>query len=141
MPVGQDRNYSPISVSLCLTGSSGMPQAQLALEQLAARVAREGVGEDHLRRALEVREALAGEGDQLVLGDRGTGPAHHEGDGNLTPLVVWDAHDGELVHVGVAGEHVLHLGRIDVLAAGDDHVLDAVVNVEIAVLVLLNRIE
>jgi hypothetical protein len=36
---------------------------------------------------------------------------------------------------GAAQDRVLHLGRIDVLAAGDDHVLHPVVDEEVAVLV------
>jgi hypothetical protein len=37
--------------------------------------------------------------------------------------------------IGVIADRALELGRIDVLAAGDDHVLDAVVHIEVAVLV------
>jgi hypothetical protein len=35
----------------------------------------------------------------------------------------------------MAGEHVLDLERMDVLAAGDDHVVDATLDPEVAVLV------
>ena len=43
------------------------------------------------------------------------------------------AHHRHLAHPGVAREHVLDLERMDVLAAGDDHVVDPPVDPEVAV--------
>src|SRR4029450_12815365 len=40
-----------------------------------------------------------------------------------------------LGHVGMAVDHVLHLGRVDVLAAGDDHVLHPVHDRDVTVVV------
>ena len=50
-------------------------------------------------------------------------------------VVVRDADDGDVADVLVGHQHVLDLGRVDVLAAGDDHVLHAVVQVDVAVVV------
>ncbi len=61
--------------------------------------------------------------------------SNDHGKGSLTPPIGVNADYRDLADAGVPGENTLHLGRIDVLTAGDDHVLEAVVEVEIAVLV------
>src|SRR5690606_124165 len=57
------------------------------------------------------------------------------GASHLAPGVVRDADDRALQHAGMGEDRVLHLGGVDVLAAGDDHVLGAVDDVGVAVLV------
>ena len=52
----------------------------------------------------------------------------------LAPAVVGHADDGGIGHRRVGEQGVLHLGRVDVLAAGHDHVLDPVVQEQVAVL-------
>src|SRR5688572_25450564 len=54
------------------------------------------------------------------------------GDG-LTPERVGQGEDASLADGGVGAEHALDLCGIDVLAAGDDHVVTAVEDVEVAV--------
>src|SRR5947209_12145923 len=44
----------------------------------------------------------------------------------LAPLIVWDGDDGGLHHGRMLDDDLLDLDRRDVLAAGDDHVLAAV---------------
>jgi hypothetical protein len=46
----------------------------------------------------------------------------NEGGDCLAPFVVGNPDDDDLAHVRVRREHVLDLARIDVVAAGDDHV-------------------
>src|SRR5690606_31752361 len=57
------------------------------------------------------------------------------GQHGLAPLLVGYADDGAFAHCRVRVHGVLHLARVDVLAAADDHVLDAVDDVDEAVLV------
>src|SRR5437660_566882 len=56
-------------------------------------------------------------------------------DGDLAPTLVGPTDDGHLEHGVVLVEHPFDLGAGDVLAAGDDHVLQAVDNEQVAVLV------
>ena len=56
---------------------------------------------------------------------------HH----GLAPFGMRAADDGHVLHIGVGREHVFHFLGVDVLAACDDHVLESVHDVEIAVLV------
>ena len=50
------------------------------------------------------------------------------------------ADDCDFEHAGMSCEHVLDLERMDVLAARDDHVVDAAVDPEIALLVEMARV-
>ena len=59
-----------------------------------------------------------------------------EGDRHLAPPLVGAPDDGGLDHRLVLVEHPLDLGAGDVLAAGHDHVLEPVDDVEVAVVVL-----
>ena len=58
-----------------------------------------------------------------------------EGGDRLAPDVVGNPTTATWAHARVRGEHVLDLARIDVVAAGDDHVGGAVDQSEIALLV------
>ena len=60
---------------------------------------------------------------------------HDDGVHRLAPDVAGDADHGDLRHRRVRRDRVLDLDRVDVLAAGHDHVLDPIDQVEIAVLV------
>ena len=70
-----------------------------------------------------------------VLARRRPRPEHDDGLERLAPGRVGDAEDGALEHGRVAVEARLDLGRVDVLAAADHHVLGAVDDVDEAVLV------
>ena len=54
---------------------------------------------------------------------------------HLAPSIVRTAHDGSLEHRLVLVEHALDLRAGDVLAAGDDHVLEPIDDVQVAVVV------
>jgi hypothetical protein len=58
----------------------------------------------------------------------------------LAPLVIFGPDDRHLVDAFVFVEDILHLGRVDVLAAGDDHIVDPVDEKQVAVLVEVARI-
>src|SRR5690348_4946304 len=70
--------------------------------------------------------------DQLALGRAHAGLQHDLGVDGLAPLWVRHAEHRQLQHCRVAGERILDLGRVDVLAAGHDHVLGAVDNEHVA---------
>ena len=65
-------------------------------------------------------------GDQLARRHLGAAPGHDHGVHLFAPALARDADDRALGDGRMLGEGVLDLGRIDVLAAGDDHVLDPV---------------
>src|SRR5215217_4538331 len=99
-----------------------LPLAQDELLHLAGRGPRD-LTEFHGDRALEVRQVLAAEGDQLL---RRRLLTRFEGDERLRPLapvVVRDGDNGALQDGGVGAERMLDLNGGDVLAPGDDDVL------------------
>src|ERR1041384_1002496 len=109
------------------------PRAQLALEDLAGRVARQLGDERDPPRPLEVGQAGAAELDDLGLGD-GVAVAHDdECVQRLAPLRVGHADHRGVDDRGVAVEEVLDLARVDVDAAGDHHVVLARLEVVVAV--------
>jgi hypothetical protein len=63
------------------------------------------------------------------------GRERHERDDLLADLRVRPADDGAAVTLGVREQDVLDVARVDVEAVADDEVLDAVDDVEVAVLV------
>src|SRR5204862_3617308 len=80
-------------------------------------------------------DAFAGEVDDVGGGSLLAGLHHHDRLDRFAPFVVGNADHGGLGDVRVVAYRALDFGGIDVLAAGDDHVLDAVVDVEVAVLI------
>src|SRR5688500_16703668 len=109
--------------------------AQLALEELAHGVAGQ------LRQHLEALGALVGvevatrKFQQLCRRGAGAGPELAECLDLLAEFRIWNADDGCIEHRGMLEQHRLDLSRVDVDAAGDDHVLEPVGDVEIAVAV------
>src|SRR6185503_20075427 len=89
---------------------------------------------DRLRR-LESGNTLAGKIDDVGGGRLLAGLHHHDRLHGLAPFVVGDADHGGFRDVRVIADRALDLGGVDVLAAGDDHVLDADVDIEVAVLI------
>src|SRR5205085_9488300 len=94
---------------------------------------RELVDEGDTMRRLEMREPVARERDQLLLASAGSRLQHHVGERRLPPLLMREPDDRGLLHRGMAQKHALDLDRRDVLAAADDHVLDAVAYLHVAV--------
>src|SRR5690348_1956876 len=106
---------------------------KLELLQLAGRGAGELVAELDGGRGLVAGDLGLAVLDQLVLGQRRARGLDHERLDRLAPLLVGDADDGDLGDVGMGEDDVLDLDRGDVLAAGDDHVLFAVLDGQIAI--------
>src|SRR5579884_804160 len=109
--------------------------AKLAFEHLAGGVARQRIDELHLLRDLEPGQALAAMLDELLGGDLGPRPEDDEGLGDLAPAWIGDADDRGLHDRRMLVQGALHLGGGDVLPAGDDEVLLAILDVEVAVFV------
>src|SRR6478609_12077430 len=109
--------------------------AQLALEDLSSRVARQFVEEDHLARHLIAGQMLFDVGLDVVLADTGAVGLDHERAQPVPPLLVLHAHRGGLDDVGMTADQILHLGGKHVLAARHDHFVVATADVQQAVLV------
>src|SRR5215216_349210 len=112
----------------------------LALEDLARRALRELVGEPDPARVLVVGDLLLDELTQLVGVDLLALLEHDGGADLLAHLVVGDADDGGLGDRGVLVEDLFDLARVHVVAAADDHLLLAVDDEEVAVLVDLAHV-
>src|SRR5215212_767877 len=98
------------------------PLTEDELLHLAGRGPRD-LAEFHGDRALEVRQVLTAEGDELLRRRPLSRLEGHERLWPLTPEVVRDGDDGALEDGGMGAEGVLDLDGGDVLAAGDDDVL------------------
>src|SRR6185503_11567015 len=105
------------------------------LLHLARHRRRELVDELPVRGNLERGDPAAAERGQLLAADRRRGlplhPRHHF----LPVLVARHADDLHVEHGGMRVEIFLDLARVHILAAADDHVLDAADDVDVAVLV------
>src|SRR5262245_14899260 len=107
----------------------GIHRAQLGLEDLAVIVLRQRIDEHIVLRTLEAGDRVEAEAIELARG----GVAHDIGHDDLAPFAVGSSDDGDLAHPRVPEQHLLDLARIDVGAAGDDDVLGAVLERQIAV--------
>src|SRR5207245_8329983 len=105
----------------------------MASQNLAGGISRQGFDEvDRLRR-LEAGDAFAGEVDDVRRRRLFAGLHHHDRLDRFAPLVVGHADNGNLGDIGMIADRAFDFGRVDVFAARDDHVLDTVVDIEIAV--------
>src|ERR1700754_3946588 len=107
--------------------------AEVLLQDLADGTARQGVDDVDGLRALVRRQPLARERDDLLFG--GLALQCDNGFHRFTPLLVGHADDGDLGDRGMLGQYPLDLDRVDVLAAGDDHVLEPVLDEDVAALI------
>src|SRR6266700_7583103 len=106
------------------TGLKQLPE--LRLENLAVVVLGQRLDELVVLGPLEARDIV--EAELIELGGRqGLAAAcHYEGHDLLAPFGMRAAHHRAFGDGGMEVQHVLDLARIDVGAAGDDHVLGAV---------------
>ncbi len=110
--------------------------AQSTLEDLAARIARQLADDVDALRLLVRREPLCRECDEF--GFRRALRAVDESDNgghSFAPAFVGQAHHRDLRDGGMLGEYRFDLDGVDVLPTGDDHVLHAVGDEQVAVLV------
>src|SRR5262249_39435186 len=122
----------PLHVAIA---SNPVRLAQLALENLAVRVLRQLRKELHRRRLLVRREPQAAVLDDVCLRSLRRRPEDHQGLDGLAPLLVRYTDDSHLLDGWVRADDLLDLARVDVGAAGDDHVFLAVSDVQVSVLV------
>lgn len=101
--------------------------AQAPAGGLAVRRARDGVDDVELVGHLEVGQLPAARLQEPPGVDAlgAVGSRHQIGDGHLAEHGVGLAGHRRLGHAGHPGEHLLHLGGMDVLAAADDQLLGA----------------
>ena len=100
---------------------------------LVVGVPRQRRDELDAARPLEAREPRAGERAERVAVERGAVAPHDDRRHLLAPARVRRADDRDVGDVGVRAQHRLDLGRRHVLAAGDDEVLHAPGDEEVAV--------
>jgi hypothetical protein len=94
---------------------------------------------DKLAGPLEAGEAgLSAELLKFAFRDRRA--SLHEGRNDLAPLFIGKTDDGHLGNRRMQGKIALDLDRRDILAAGDDHVVDAARHEQVAVLVEVTRV-
>ena len=111
---------------------AGRPVAQLELLHLAGRGLGQA-GEDHSLRRLEMGEIVPAIRDDLGLRRLLSRLEGDESAGRFAPFLVRPGDHGGLQHLGMAEDHALDLDGRDILAAGDDDVLRAVAQFDIAV--------
>jgi len=109
--------------------------AKFELLQFAGGGASELGAELDALRALVTGELGAYVRDEIGLGELGPGRADHETHHEFTPLLVGDSDDGDLAHLGMTEDGVLHLDGRDVLATRDDDVLLAIADGDVVVVV------
>ena len=91
------------------------------------------LGEHHVARHLVAGEVLPAPRHELLAGRRLPGLQLDEGARRLAPFLVGLGHHGGGLHRRMLVERVLDLDRGNVLAAGDDDVLGAVLELDVAV--------
>ena len=100
---------------------------------LAHRVARQASTNTYSRGTLKRASCVSRCASSARASHRRAGAPHHIGDRHLLPFRIGAADHGGFGDAGMRDQHALDLGRIDVLAARDDHVLLAVVDEEMPV--------
>src|SRR6266849_2315478 len=100
--------------------------AQCRLVDLAGGVARQGIHEFYHARALEARQIGFAMRVNLCLGNAVARLHGDNGHADLAPLLAGNADHRGFGDRGELVKHVLDLGRVDVFAAGNVHVLPAV---------------
>src|SRR5947209_17187618 len=108
---------------------------QLAPQHFAGRGSRKRL--DHLDTLwrLERRDALARPGNHVVLARRPARLRHDDGFDLFAPALRRYADHGDFGDVGMTVNRVLDFGGINIFAAGNDHVLHAIVDVEVALVI------
>jgi len=106
----------------------------------ATRVVRQGAGEHHALGDLVPGQPAIQVRDQLRLGDLVAVAQHDHRTAYLAPGGVGDADQGAFGDGRVGVQGLLHLGGVDVLAAGDDHVLEPAGDVQVPVVVDLSQV-
>src|ERR1700731_2343804 len=105
-----------------------------AAQQLSDRRFRQGIDEDEATGPLEVRKSRCpAELFEVLLGDRAL--ALHKGRDDLAPFLVDYTDHGDFEHGRMKRKTAFDLDRRNVLAPGNDHVVDPAGDKQIAVTV------
>src|SRR5450830_2658 len=107
-----------------------------SLEKLARLCPREHRSEIHGSRAFDRRQLRTAVSDEQCFGFLGGVlriPEFHNGLHLLAEILVRYTDDSNVLHKGMLQQYVLGLLRIDIDAAGNDHVGEAIRSVEVAV--------
>src|SRR5436190_5104557 len=116
-------------VSACNAFVGDLPSVlreQFTLQHLAARIGRQAVEEYDATGPLVGGEIRARAAERVDGSGCETGAVRDdERRDDAAPFGVGQADDRGFLHARAPVEHLLHFARIDVLAAGNDHVVDA----------------
>ncbi len=102
---------------------------------LAKRGARQVCDEYDVAWLLVAGELRQNMGLQRLGAHAAIRPQQHIGNGHFLPFRIGHADDAAIGDIGMFEQHTFDLGGVDVLAAGNDHVLLAVMDPEITVIV------
>src|SRR4029079_7186385 len=105
----------------------------LELLRLPGRSQRKLLDDAHVARHLVVRDLPLAEVADRVLVERVAAAGDDPGAHLLAVFRIGDAEDLRVLDAGMAQQVLLDLARVDVLAAADQHVLDAADDVRVAV--------
>src|SRR5437763_985619 len=105
--------------------------AQQSLQDLPGRIARKLVDEFDRFRDLETRQPFSREMQYACRVRRAIWFQYDEGLDRFTPPLVRHTNDGDVSDIRVSVQGTFDLGGVDVLAAGNDHVLQAIVDIQI----------
>src|SRR5205823_7467982 len=95
-----------------------------------------GVQELNPARNLVISKRAPAVSHQIIRTEDLSRLQHYTGHHKLTPLGVWYSEDRGFANRGMLVKNRLDLAGVDVLAACDDHLLQAVQNVEVTVRIL-----
>src|ERR1700735_29946 len=105
---------------------------QQAAQQFSDRGLRKRIDKDETPRTLEIgKPRRATKLIELGFADRGL--SLDKGGDDLAPLLVGKTDDGDLQHSGMQRKAAFNLDRRDIFTPGDDHVVDAAGDEEIAI--------
>src|SRR6516165_10032051 len=110
-------------------------EPQLPAQHFAGGVARQLAHEVDRFRCLVGGDTRSCPRDDRLGGRWLSRFSHHDRLHLFAPTLRWHADHGDLAHSGAASERVFDFSGIDVLPTGDNQILDAVVNIEVAIIV------
>src|SRR5664280_2290971 len=105
---------------------------QLKLLKLSGGGTRELVAELHLFRTLVTGQKRPAVDQDVLFGNGDAVVGHHQGSDHFTPCVVRDPDDRHLCHASQREDGIFDFDGGDILPSGDDEVLLAVENLEVA---------
>ena len=108
---------------------------QFAAQNLARRVARQRLDKIHRFRQFVPGNAFTCESDNLFRVKRRPGFRHDAGLDRLAPFFIRHADNGDIGNLRMREKRVLNFRRIDIFTARNNHVFDAVMDEDIALII------